>query len=345
MSFKIAIAGTRHGHIFDLVARLREHPHATLVAICEEDAAAREALSSNAVLKQYSAAVPVFDSYAKMLHEVECDAIGVGDYYGIRGARAIEALRRGKHVLSDKPICTSLEELDDIEKLALEKNLSVGCQLDIRDGGLMQRLRELIQGDELGEIHAISYGGQHPLMYGTRAGWYFEEGKHGGTINDIAIHAIDYIPWLTGLQWKTINAARSWNAIIPEVPHFNDAAQMMMTLENGCGVLGDVSYFAPDSFGYTLPLYWRTTVWGMRGVAEANYNEKAIKLFQNGEKEVRIIAPGEGTPGGYLESFLQEARGETGNLSLTTDEVLRSARVSLLTQKAADENQTNVDIA
>jgi predicted dehydrogenase len=342
---KFVIIGTRHGHINDLIARLREHESATLVAICEEDEAAREAMKESAALQEYSPAVPVYDSYAKMLDEVPCDAVGIGDYYGVRGARAIEALRRGKHVLSDKPLCTSLTELDEIEKLAREKKLSVGCQLDLRDGGLMCAFRELVQNEELGEIHAISFGGQHPLMYGKRAGWYFEEGKHGGTINDIAIHALDLIPWLTGLEFKTINAARNWNAVLPQVPHFKDAAQMMLTLQNGGGVLGDVSYFSPDSFGYVLPLYWRITVWGTRGVAEASYTEKQIKLFQNGETTARVIEPGEGNPGGYLEAFLQEARGETQNLSLSTDEVLRAARVSLLVQNAADENRTNVEIA
>jgi predicted dehydrogenase len=341
MSLNVAIVGTRHGHINDLIARLREHQDARLVAVCEEDAAAREALAGNAALQAYSAPVAIYDSYQRMLDDVECDAIGIGDYYGVRGARAIEALRRGKPVISDKPLCTSLSELDEIEKLAREKNLAVGCQLDIRDNGLLQRLRQLIGDGELGEIHAISFGGQHPLMFGTRAGWYFEEGKHGGTINDIAIHAIDYIPWLTGLQFKTINAARNWNAILPQVPHFKDAAQMMLTLENGCGVLGDVSYFSPDSFSYSLPLYWRTTIWGTRGVAEAGYVDNVIRLYQNGETAVRIVPPGASTSGGYLEAFLREVRGEKG-VTLSTEEVLRAARVSLLVQNAADENRTNV---
>ncbi|MEZ4683286.1 MAG: hypothetical protein R2932_54665 [Caldilineaceae bacterium] len=55
-------------------------------------------------------------------------------------------------------------------------------------------LRNLIRSGLIGEIHAINFGGQHPLMLDTRAAWYFEPGKHGGTINDIAIHAVDAIP-------------------------------------------------------------------------------------------------------------------------------------------------------
>ena len=36
--------------------------------------------------------------------------------------------------------------------------------------------------------------------------WYFEEGKHGGTINDIAIHGIDLVRYLTGKNVTKIGA-------------------------------------------------------------------------------------------------------------------------------------------
>ena len=48
-----------------------------------------------------------------------------------------------------------------------------------------------LQEGNLGEIIKL-FGGQL-IPYGTRANWYFEEGKHVGTINDIAIHGIDLV--------------------------------------------------------------------------------------------------------------------------------------------------------
>ncbi len=68
-----------------------------------------------------------------------------------------------------------------------------------------------------------------------------EEGKHGGTINDIAVHALDLIPWITGHKFKRIVAARCWNALAKRCPHFKDAAQLMLEMDNGAGVMGDVS--------------------------------------------------------------------------------------------------------
>ncbi|MDO9540918.1 MAG: Gfo/Idh/MocA family oxidoreductase, partial [Kiritimatiellia bacterium] len=278
----------------------------------------------------------------KMMDELDFDILAVGDYYGRRGSILIEALKRGKHVISDKPLCTRLAELDEIERLAKQKRLAASCQLDQRSGGIMVALRKLIAAREIGEIHAIAFGGQHPLNYGQRPSWYFEKDKHGGTINDIAIHAFNTIPWLTGLRFVRVDAARNWNARLKEVPHFKDAAQMMLTMDNGCGVLGDVSYLLPDSFGYSHPFYWRFTFWGADGVVETAKNN--IVLYRNGEKEPRIIPPDEPENRFYLQSFLREIGGQTAAGDLTTSEVIRSSRNTLLTQKAADDGLRAVSL-
>ena len=62
--------------------------------------------------------------FATMLRDVECDVIAIGDYYSKRGGLALAALRARRHVLSDKPLCTSLAEQDQIERLAAERHLA-----------------------------------------------------------------------------------------------------------------------------------------------------------------------------------------------------------------------------
>ena len=75
MPFKIAVMGFRHGHIYDLVKRVQERDDTTLVAACEEHEETREQIPQAAICDA------IFDSYQKMLDEVECDAVGVGDYF------------------------------------------------------------------------------------------------------------------------------------------------------------------------------------------------------------------------------------------------------------------------
>jgi predicted dehydrogenase len=241
-------------------------------------------------------------------------------------------------------MCTDLDELDKIVTLVAEKDRKIGCMLDMRDAAPFLGLRACVRRGDIGEIHAIAFGGQHPLLLGTRPSWYFEPGKHGGTINDIAIHAVDAIPWITGLQFARVNAARCWNAIATDFPHFEDAAQMMLTLENGCGVLGDVSYLAPGQAGYTLPFYWRMTFWGSRGVLETAMRSDAITMARTVDGALESVPLPDGDPGGYLRAFLRDLDGTSEPEALNTAQVLRAARVALLIQQAADQHQTNVSI-
>ncbi|MCB0064180.1 MAG: Gfo/Idh/MocA family oxidoreductase, partial [Caldilineaceae bacterium] len=332
-NMKLAFCGFRHPHIFTLYQHAQQHADIEIVAACEEDETTRGVLASEGKVDL------THQTLAALLAEVDCDTVAVGDYYAKRGALILQALAAGKHVIVDKPVCTSLSELDAIAQQLAAHNLKLGCMLDMRDSPQAIGLRKLIRSGTIGEIHAISFGGQHPLMLGSRASWYFEPGKHGGTINDIAIHAVDALPWITGLAFDKLYAARTWNAFAPDYPHFHDAAQMMLSLDNGCGVLGDVSYFMPDSMGYALQLYWRMTFWGRKGVIETSLNSDQIMIALDGEEQPRYEALPTGNPGGYLQAFLDDIAGVDSADTLNTQTILRSARVALQIQAAATEGQ------
>ena len=171
MSVRFAFVGFRHAHIHDLYRRAAGRDGVEVVAACEQDEAARAAAERAGVAVTHS-------DPGQMLNEVDCDVVAIGEYFARRGGAAIHALNEGKHVIVDKPLCTRLEEVDEIERIASEKDLRVGCMLSMRDHGQTIGARNMIQEGTIGEVHAISFGGQHPLMLGSRPGWYFEEGGH-----------------------------------------------------------------------------------------------------------------------------------------------------------------------
>ena len=268
--------------------------------------------------------------------------MAVGDYYAKRGSLAIRAVEAGRHVISDKPLCTSLKELQRIGELAAERHLCIGCQFDLRSDGSFIRLREILRGGELGEVHTFTITGQHPLLLGTRPPWYFEPGCHGGTLNDIAIHAVDTVPWLSGLEIAEIVCARAWNAKAASVPHFKDSAQFMLKLDNGGGVIGDVSYLAPYGLGYQMPNYWRVTCHGSGGMAEARYGSDEVLVATDADKEMRFVPAASAPVRAYLRDFLRQTRGDQPGAALTTEQVLRASRIALLLQHAADGDLHNV---
>ena len=333
---RMAFLGFRHGHVMGLYNAARQHPRVQVVAACEEDEA------TAASLRAARHVVLTHRSFDELYKAVDFDAAAVSDYFGRRGEIIIRALESGKHVIADKPICTRLSELDRIVQLAAEKRRAIGCLLDLRDHGNFITMRRRIRDGAIGTVHTVTFTAQHPLMLGKRPGWYFEPGKHGGTINDIGIHAIDLIPWLTGRRITECVAARAWNARLPQFPHFQDAGQVVLKLDNNGGVLGDVSYLTPDAIAYSATQYWRVTCHGDAGAIETSYNAKSVELAT---QTVQSIPPEAGDPTGCLDAFLDEIDGGSPRPgALTSADVLDAARRALLIQQAADEGRTTVPL-
>jgi predicted dehydrogenase len=336
MVMKLAFLGFRHGHIMGLYKAAQTHPELQVVGACEEDDAAAE------TIRDAGAVTLTHGSFEEILRNVECDAVAVGDYYSRRGEIVLRALEAGKHVISDKPICIRRSELEQIQGLAGRKRRAVGCLLDLRGSGVLRTMRRLIREGAIGEVHTVLFTAQHPLLWGKRPEWYFDKEKHGGTINDIAIHATDAIPWLTGRRFVEVTAARAWNAKLKQAPHFQDAAQLMLRLDNDGGVFGDVSYLAPDGCGYAVPQYWRFTCHGSEGVVEASLTSKQVMLATHNDKAPRTIEHEPDVPNAAVEAFLDEIAGRKA--SLTTRDVLEASRVALMVQEAADRGATGMKV-
>ncbi len=325
---KIAFAGFRHGHIFSLWDRVKKCPELEISGVCEEDPETRQQLIREGKITVTD------DNFISMLERVPSDIIVVGDYFARMGPMVIESMKHGKHVIADKPFCTSSEDLNLIGHLVEKKHLCAGCLFDMRTWPQMAGMHELVHNGFLGKIVQIQFTAQHPLMRATRAKWYFEKGKQGGTITDIGSHAIDLIPWIVGVDFSRVISARTWNAFVPQGDCFHDAAQFMLEMENGCGVVGDVSYSAPDSIGYHHSCYWRFNFWGTKGMAEVNaYSEKILAYLQGLRTASEIALPSK-VPPDPLTDFLNEIDGHPGEL--TTASLLKSTKFLLKIQAFAD---------
>ena len=129
-----------------------------------------------------------------------------------------------------------------------------------------------------------------------------------------------------------------------DVSHFCDAAQFMLEMEDGTGVMGDVSYSLPSPSGYGLPQYWRTTVFSTEGVLETAAGGDGLFLARSGQSEPERLPPDPGNPGGVFRSFLREVAGEKEDLCPSTAQVIKSSRVTLRVQRAADQGDRDADL-
>lgn len=119
----------------------------------------------------------------------------------------VRALRRGAHVICEKPLVASLNEVDQLQAVERETGLTCSTIFQWRFGSSAQRLKRLIDERELGRP---LIGICNTTWYRTHA--YYEvpwRGKWdtelGGVSMGHGIHAMDMFLWLMG-DWVEVNA-------------------------------------------------------------------------------------------------------------------------------------------
>jgi len=329
---KVAVAGCKHFHVCSIAESILARPELDLVAVAEDD----PKRYADYLAKIRTPAV--YRSVEELLEKAAFDILLVGDAFGKRGAHVIRALEEGRHVLADKPLCTRLEELNRIRSLQEEKGLSVIVALTCRYDSSLQKGRRMLLDGAVGEVATVDVLGHHPLNYRSgRPDWYFEPGMHGGTINDLMVHAVDALGWATGHQVAEAVAARAWNAGLPEVPFFQDAALAFLRLENDAGVLMDASYKAP--VGHPSP--WIFDFYGTGGRLTISLGG-GVTVRRHREPEEKIPA-GPWDEGGVVADLAAEILGDSSRERiLTTPECLDATEKSLRIQRAADNGESNV---
>lgn len=334
----MAFAGFRHNHINGLYVAARNRQDTVLSGAFEAYEPAKKIALAQGVEFNYN-------SLEEILADEKVDVVAIGDYYGNRGSIAIRALQAGKHVIADKPLCVSREELLQIKELAAQKDLTVGIMLDMRDNVNVHTALAAVKAGLIGKVNNIVFEGQHPLLYGSRAAWYFgeeipgaeekvcQEKSHGGVINDIGIHGVDLVRLFTDSDVEEIIGSRCWNFYADKEPDFKDSAQFLIKMGSGAGVMADVSYAAPASQGYSHSAYWHFRIWGEKGMLEFNYYDPGVKACLDGETVPKVLD--EVKPeGNYIDAFVNAIHNKAAREQYNND-MLCAAEQTIAIQDAA----------
>lgn len=323
---KIVFYGFRHSHIEGLYKRAISNSRVDVVACIEENKEAREDVANRLGI-EFSC-----KSYEEYLNS-DIDAVAIGGCYGDRGQAIIKALKAGKHVIADKPICTKREEFDEIVKLCKENNLKLFVMFDLRYIPASKVAKKIFDENKLGRVINVSFLGQHFLDYGKRPSWYFEDGKHGGTLNDLSIHGVDLIRHLTGQGIEKVESARVFNAYATEVKNFKDCGLFMAKLSGGGEVIADTSYSSSVAV-YATDIYWNFKFWCEKGMLTFNFKGDEVTIYYIDKAEPEVIKC-EDDGINYLDDFVDEIN--LGNSDITSG-MLASCLDTLIIQEVADNN-------
>lgn len=192
--------GTAHAQ-----SLLSEIKGAELTAVCdireERLKWAEEQLPEN--VRKYSTPKELFESRVM-------DAVLICTPHYDHPTLAIVAFQHGYHVLVEKPAGVYTKAVQQMNDAAAQSDRKFGIMYNQRTNPLYQKLRDLIQSGELGEIRRTNwiitdwYRSQNYYNSGGwRATW---AGEGGGVLLNQDPHQLDLWQWTTGMMPKRIRA-------------------------------------------------------------------------------------------------------------------------------------------
>lgn len=136
--------------------------------------------------------VRCYPSHKELLENEELDAVSVCTYNVTHAECTIDAMRKGVHVLLEKPMCVTLEEAIDICRAEKETGcvLSIGFQPRYDEN--MKMVKRIVQSGTLGEVYYIQTGGGR--RRGIPNSTFIEKKTAGlGALGDIGCYALDVV--------------------------------------------------------------------------------------------------------------------------------------------------------
>lgn len=171
--------------------------HMTVAAVCDIN---REKLS---FVKTNYPDIAAYDNYSALLDNSETDAVLIAVPHPLHSKIALDALKKGKHVLVEKPVDITVSAAEKLNAAAHKSGKTFGIMFNQRTNSLFRKARELVKSGELGDIKRSVwiitnwYRTQNYYNSGNwRATWI---GEGGGVLLNQAPHNLDLWQWICGM--------------------------------------------------------------------------------------------------------------------------------------------------
>ncbi|GAF10401.1 myo-inositol 2-dehydrogenase [Paenibacillus pini JCM 16418] len=230
----------------------QNNPNAEIVAICDLNEE-----RAKTVAQKYGAQ-KTYTDYQALLADPDVDAVSICTWNNLHAETSIAAVRAGKHVLVEKPLCRTVEEAHQIQQAVRESKAILQVGYVRRHDPNVELLQNFINNDEFGNLYYAKASILRRL--GNPGGWFADkERSGGGPLIDIGVHVIDLCWFMMGkpkvksvtgnVYQKLGNRAHIRNFSFYKAADYDsskntveDMANALIRFENGASLMVDVSF-------------------------------------------------------------------------------------------------------
>ena len=298
-----------------------------LVAVCDDSP---EVLAGVAQWPAAGADTKTYTDPWEMLDREEIDLVGESGTDNLRGGIIRACAERGIHVLAEKPLAFTLEELSEVRLAVQQSGIHVSMLLTMRFEPAYRLLRQCVQDGLIGDICQAAM--QKSYRLGNRPKWQRSRETFSGIIPFIGIHALDLIRWTSGREFVR-GAAFGANTGHPDLRDMEDNACLALELDNGGSAGARLDYCRPAA----APTHGddRLRLAGNQGVIESLAAGTQVTLITADEGSQELPLPEKGQ---QFVNFVNSIRGAEA-CEVPAEDCYRMTEVVLKLRDAAQTKQ------
>ncbi|GIP41037.1 dehydrogenase [Paenibacillus sp. J31TS4] len=309
---KVGMISFAHGHAFSYLRGLLELPNVTVTGIADE---VRDRVAG--VVEKHGLAY--YEDYRELL-KTDIDAVVICSENVHHAQQTIDSANAGKHVLCEKPLGISTEEMQRMIDVCREKGVQLMTAFPCRYITAVLDAKAAIERGEIGEILAIK-GTNRGTMPGS---WFIEpELSGGGAVLDHTVHVMDLMNWFLDSPVAEVYAEAG--TFFHDIK-VDDSGMVHVKFENGVIAALDTSWSRPKMF----PTWGDVTmeIVGTKGVVSIDSFNQKNEVFSNLAAKPTYSGWGDSMDGRLVEGFVNAIANGTP-VPITGEDGLKSAQVAL----------------
>ena len=187
--------------------------------------------------------IPCFTNFDNMLDSVPCDVVIVLTSDATHDEFIIRAMKRGKDVITEKPMTTDEHKCRSILNAEKETGRDIKVTFNSRYAPFKAKIKELLQNKIVGDIHSVEFrfflDTVHGADYFRR--WHREKKNSGGLLVHKSTHHFDMINWWLDLEPQEVAAMGSRQYYVPSRQPNHGERCLDCSIQDECNFYLDIS--------------------------------------------------------------------------------------------------------
>ena len=206
----------------------------------------------------------------------DLDVMAVATPDNLHTPVVLAALERGVHVITEKPMCLSIHEADEIIELARKKGLVVGVDMHKRYDPDHMRIQKDIS-ERIGEPLYGQASLEEPLEVSTST---FKWAEQSDPFSYVGPHWTDLIYNYYRSKPVSLTAVGQKKRLVREGINAYDAVQVRVDYENGMSIYFHNNWITPGDF--EGPVNQGHEIVGTDGKVESDQQYRGLRFWYNG---------------------------------------------------------------